>query len=531
MRLTPSPRLLAILVGAAITVPCVAVSLAAFDVPGVVACVAAILVAGDVAVIANAKAPGELGILTHHGKLLFVFWLVLSAGAVYRISTLALFVDDVSKAEHAFEPKPRQLDNPDLTKPFYLKHNCSTCYVVAVHLARSGAENIYDTKYYRAAEERTPVHDTIGDTFNVDQYQYPPPFLLGPYVAYSVGLDFFQLRALWFAFSVVLFVVTSGALTVWIYGWRFNPLWVIWPALLITPVTIATLQMGNVHAFMILISILALVLFEKRRNVLGGSLLAYATLSKFFPGLLIVYLAFRRNWRACAWTATASAILCGATLLVFGVAPYKAFITYQLPAIASGEAFSFAFTKPKAMLTNSSLMGIPTKLDVLGVKPSQWDPVLVGRTVTWVYTVVAVTIAAIIGIRHRAVGSSGGGERTSADVRLWMARAWVALIVLAQLRSPFLPATYGNIAILVLLALLLPLRRVTIRRLTFIGLAFFGFGLVLPLPFGPASSTFDFTFTIVAIVSTVVLAMVVALRQWPAGIASLGDEALKHPNS
>ena len=110
-----------------------------------------------------------------------------------------------------------------------------------------------------------------------------------------------------------------------------------------------------------------------------------------------------------------------------------------------------------------------------------------------------------------------------------MARAWVALIVLAQLRSPFLPATYGNIAILMLLALLLPLGRVTIPRLTFIGLAFVGFGLVLPLPFGPASSAFDFIFTIVAIVSAVVLAMVVAVRQRPGGIVSLGNEALKHP--
>jgi hypothetical protein len=27
----------------------------------------------------------------------------------------------------------------------------------------------------------------------VDQYQYPPPFLLSPYPAYSVGLDFFVL--------------------------------------------------------------------------------------------------------------------------------------------------------------------------------------------------------------------------------------------------------------------------------------------------------------------------------------------------
>jgi hypothetical protein len=304
----------------------------------------------------------------------------------------------------------------------------------------------------------------------------------------------------------------------------------IWPALFLAPVTIATLQMGNVHAFMILISVLAMVLFEKRHNALGGVLLAYATLSKFFPGFLVVYLLFRRNWRACVWVVAASIALCGITLVVFGEAPYKAFFKYQLPAIASGEAFPFAFTKRNAMLTNSSLAGIPIKLDVLGIKPSEWDPASVARSVTWIYTVVVVVVAAIVGIRHRSMGSSLGGEPATAEVRLWMARAWIALIILAQLRSPFLPATYGNIAILILLALLLPLDRVPISRLISLGLGFLAFGLVLPLPFGPASSAFDFGFMVVAIVLAVLGAIAVAVQPAPDGVLS-GNEAVKHTDS
>ena len=104
------------------------------------------------------------------------------------------------------------LDDPELTKPFYVKHNCSTCYLVAAHLAGSGTENLYDKKYYRKAQVKTPVHDEIGETFNVDQYQYPPPFLLGPHLVLLTGLDFLQIRALWFAFSVMLFVLTSGVI-------------------------------------------------------------------------------------------------------------------------------------------------------------------------------------------------------------------------------------------------------------------------------------------------------------------------------
>ena len=447
---------------------------------------------------------------------MFALWLLLSAAAVHQIVTLAFFIQDVSKTEHAFERQAREIDRPELAEPFFVRHNCSTCYIVAAHLVKSGVENIYDKKYYRNAEEPTPVHDTIGEAFNVDQYQYPPPFLLGPYVAYSLGLDFFQLRSLWFAFSVLLFVATTAALTVWIVGWRFNPLWLIWPALFLAPVTVATLQMGNVHAFMILISILAMVLFERRRNVLGGALLGYATLSKVFPGLLIVYLLFRRKWSACVWTAAASVVLCGITLAVFGTTPFKAFFEYQLPAIASGEAFWFAFSRPGPMLANSAIAGIPSKLDVLGLNPAQWEPIVVARTVTWIYSIVALVVAAVVGVRHRSMDAELGGESASAAVdRLWIARAWVALIILAQLRSPFLPATYGNIAILLLLALLLPLERPNIRRLGMLGLGFVAYGLVVPLPFGPASAAFDFGYMIVTIVAAMLGAIFVAAQRRP----------------
>ena len=210
----PWPRLLALVVGAAITAPCIAVSLTALGAPASAAHItAAILVIGG-AVLANAKAPAAVAELEKNGYLLFALWLLLAAGAVYRVSSLALFIDDASRTEHAYQRQFRELDDPELTKPFYLKHNCSTCYLVAAHLAGSGTENLYDKKYYRNAEVRTRVHDEIGETFNVDQYQYPPPFLLGPHLVLLTGLDFLKIRALWFAFSVMLFVLTSGVITV-----------------------------------------------------------------------------------------------------------------------------------------------------------------------------------------------------------------------------------------------------------------------------------------------------------------------------
>jgi hypothetical protein len=506
------PRLLALVVGAAITAPCVAVSLTALGGPASAAHItAALLVIGGVA-LAYAKAPTAVAELGKSGYLLFALWLLLAAGAVYRISSLALFIDDASRTEHAYQRQFRELDDPELTKPFYLRHNCSTCYLVAAHLAGSGTENLYDKKYYRNAEVKTPVHDEIGETFDVDQYQYPPPFLLGPHLALLTGLDFFQIRALWFAFSVMLFVLTSGVITVWICGWRFGPLWLIWPAMLITPSVIATLQIGNAHAFMILIAILAMVCFRKRWNLLGGGLLAYATLSKFFPGLLVVYLLFRRDWRAFAWTVAASIALCVVTFLAFGVTPFEAFLSHQLPALASGDAFSFGFTIPNAMLANSSIMGIPFKLEKLGI-PSPWEPRAAARVLTWTDTLLSFVVVFLTARRHGAMDSDGSDREEPEENRLFLARVWMALIVLAQLRSPFLPGVYGNSAILLLLALLLPLDRVRPVRLALIAVGVLAFAVVLPLPVGPVSSAFDFAFSTVATLFAAGLAGAVALRR------------------
>ena len=110
------------------------------------------------------------------------------------------------------------------------------------------------------------------------------------------------------------------------------------------------------------------------------------------------------------------------------------------------------------------------------------------QALVWIYTL-ALTVIVVFAARRDAALDAGRAEG-----RLLLARAWVALIVLAQLRSPFLPLVYGNSAILLLLALLLPLERVRPALLGLIALGVVAYALILPLPFGPASSAFDYGF-------------------------------------
>ena len=94
-------------------------------------------------------------------------------------------------------------------------------------------------------------------------------------------------------------------------------------------------------------------------------MLAFATASKLYPGLLIVYLLVRRQWRALAWTAGWGAVLTLATLADVGWLQIRAFFEH-LPGLLSGEAFP-AFRNPAAMAMNFSVPGIGFKLKVLGI--------------------------------------------------------------------------------------------------------------------------------------------------------------------
>jgi len=191
----------------------------------------------------------------------------------------------------------------------------------------------------------------------------------------------------------------------------------------------STLQKGNVQALAIAGSMLALVLFERRLWAVGGALLAFVTVSKLYPGLLVVYLLARREWRAVAWTAVMGVAFSVLTLLIFGWTPYAAFLEH-LPRLLGGEAFP-AFRNPMPTAMNLSIPGLVLKLKLFGL--------------------VAVAATVLLGTRTR-------GDQ---DKPL----AWLAILILATLRSPFLPPAYGAMPPVWLLTLLAAIPEKTSRVL------------------------------------------------------------------
>ncbi len=315
------------------------------------------------------------------------------------------------------------------------QHSCFSAYYVAGR-AVSKTPNVYaDTLYSFASDPSAPRVPRKLGSFNVDVYEYPPPFLLLPRAIGLLTSEFIPTRALWFGLTVALmllaFVFISRALgpTAGMRALAMSPLiWLSWP-------TLSTLQKGNVQGIVIAGSMLAMLLIEKRRRAAGGALLAFLTLGKLYPGVLVVYLLARREWRAVAWTAAASAAIVAVSLIDTGWRPYAAFLDH-LPGLMSGEAFP-AFRRPAAVAINYSIPGLIFKLKLFGVPGMTFGS---AKVVGWLYTLVLL------------MATVWAARRSWRDEDKPL--VWLSILTLATLRSPFLPEAYAGVPGLWLLTLI-----------------------------------------------------------------------------
>ena len=289
------------------------------------------------------------------------------------------------------------------------------------------------------------------------------------------------------------------ALARWLTGDTFSAYWFAWPALMLAPNTLGTLQIGNVHGLIVCISILAMLMFERRRHAIGGLLLGYAIASKIFPGVLVVYLIARRRWAALIWTSGAIGATAVIALAMFGTRPFEAFVSYQLPKLASGEAFSFAWENLRAAAANLSVMGAVYKLQKLGLL-GEIDPAVVAKVAAWIYTGLLIGVLALLGVKHGKHRLDHLGESPPTTNRSTLAATWIVIIILGQMRSPFLPWGYGNIAPLFLLALLISMSGHRIGWIVSLIATWCVFCVPTPLPFGPETIRFDMAYTLGAFV-------------------------------
>lgn len=410
-------------------------------------------------------------------------WLGVVSGlattaALLQVARLAVFMIDPSRVAFSFAP----------SSLWEQQHSCLSAYHVAAEA--SSTSNIYDNALYSMPDDDPdgPRKARMLGAFKIDVFEYPPPFLLLPGALHSLTPEFLDLRMVWFALSggLLLFgLVTVAGFLGPVMGTRAL---LLGPFVWLAPTTMSTLQKGNVQVIIVVAALLAMVLFERRQPIAGGALLAFATASKIYPVLLVAYLLVRRQWRAVAWTAAWGVALCALSLATFGWDPYVAFLDH-LPRLMSGEAFP-AFRNPGAMAINLSIPGLLFKAKHFGASGITFDQAgLLG--LAYMVVVLAVTVWA-------AWRSPRAEER---------ALTWMAIVILATLRSPFLPVAYGTLPPLWLLTLLVAASDPRGRALA----AAFGAWLVLSFNW-PMDWPIDLRWLAVATVVQLLLIVIVVAR-------------------
>jgi alpha-1,2-mannosyltransferase len=385
---------------------------------------------------------------------------VAAVAALLLLARLAVFIVDPVQAGYSTIPSSQ----------WEVQHSCLTAYYVSGQSASTNPD-IYDPSLSTLpSDDGTGVRKArMLGPFKIDVYEYPPPFLLLPRALMSMTPDFLQLRMVWFGLSGA--VILAGLLAVaGLMGPAAGTRAVLMAPLVFAALpTLGTLQKGNVQVIIIAASLMAMVLFEKRRYAAGGALLGFAIASKLYPGLLVLYLLTRRQWRALAWTAAMGVGLVLLSVADTGWAPYTHFV-HHLPGLLGGEAFP-AFRNPMAKAINYSVPGLVFKLGLLGVPGMTFT---VSKAVGWLFTIVAMAL------------TWTAARRTLNEAEKPV--VWTAIVILATLRSPFLPQGYATFPVIWIATLLAARSAVPARTLGSLLIGWAALNIVWPTdwPMSPA---------------------------------------------
>jgi alpha-1,2-mannosyltransferase len=403
-----------------------------------------------------------------HRKLA-ALWAVGSLLAVFVIGRIAIFLADPRLVEFSIAPDV----------PFLVQHSCLTAYMHGAILSMDPTANVYDMAYVPdAADLGKPVPATAQHfaPFTLDAYGYPPPFLLWARALLLVSSEFLSQR-LWFgAASLLLMLFACAAAANTLGGVAERRIWLLTPIFVGSPLVLGTLQVGNFHVAAVALCLLCWVALERHRDGVAGTLLAVATLAKIFPGLLGVLLLVQRRWRAVGYTCLAATIICGLSVAVLGTKVWSDFLFYHLPHVQSGEALAFLAATPREIAFNHAPFGIPFKLQALGLTSWGWAE---ARLLGHVYTVLLFVLAVL-------AGRNKGSPQHRATV-------WMAIVMLASLRSPYAAPFVLSTMSLVLLMLVAEVRSRSHLA------AFVAVSIVIVSPTPPSDPAVEITWSLVRI--------------------------------
>jgi hypothetical protein len=369
-------------------------------------------------------------------RLLFVVWMLSCAVAIFATARLSVFMFDPAQTSFSMVP------DHDLIR----RHSCVSAYVAGAALLGEPGARIYDPSNYPRHADDAVRRIPIGQ-LEQDKFEYPPTFLLLPKGLLLVSRSFQVLRALWFVLTTIVLLGTLGAVAAWIGGRIGLVTALLIPLCWMAPSNLVTLQLGNIQLVVCALTFLAMVAFDRGRPAVGGATLAFAIGAKLYPGIFLLVLLVQRRWREVLWTAGWALLYCAGILTIAGLSPFHEFLTFQLPRLVSGEAFSSMLEDATSRATNVSIFGLPYHLQRMGLMSNADRIAPVLRSL---YGAGLVALVLLVARSGPAAIPAAGSESRAARAMLW-----VALLNLSVMQAPFLPP-YGLLGTTWLLAIWAP---------------------------------------------------------------------------
>jgi hypothetical protein len=358
------------------------------------------------------RLPASLDALPRTHRVRAGLWLLVALVAVTQLARLSTWMSDPSSDWFL-----------TTRHPFWAKHECLSAYVYGGELALRGEDNVYDATHYPGLNREAEPQSEVAEMTVEDPFEYAPQFLLWPAAALALTHDYPSIRAVWFALQTTLFFAVVGWLGIWVGGRAGRVSLLLWPLALSAFPALHALQYGQFHLAAIVLSVAAMLAFDTERNRLGGAMLSVAVLSKIFPGILLVVLLARRQWRALGWTAGFGTLLTAVSLAVLGPAPFWAFFEYHLPRLQSGAAFAFGEAWPEmreiVIAANHGVYGLVMKLGEMGLPGAD------SSMASWINR---LFLFGLVAVAWR-VGRQGSLDRERRAV------AWLSLLGLGSMAS------------------------------------------------------------------------------------------------
>jgi hypothetical protein len=160
------------------------------------------------------------------------------------------------------------------------------------------------------------------------------------------GLEFHVAAHVWLAVNIALALLCVGLLwsaRPWrgdprLSGWRFA--WIAFMGLAFQPV-LDNMWHGNISALIFVCFCLSYWLLRRDRPFLAGLALGLIVPLKFYPGLFVLYFAWRRNWLFVAGTAISSVVIFVLSLFTVGWAGNLAYFQMIWAELQSGGIPAF----------------------------------------------------------------------------------------------------------------------------------------------------------------------------------------------